>query len=37
MYTISEIRTAATRDMERFTGSDVTVADGGTEESRSDD
>ncbi|WP_272913441.1 sodium:solute symporter family protein [Halococcus sediminicola] len=30
-FTLAEIRTAATRDMERFTGGDVTVADGGVE------
>jgi SSS family solute:Na+ symporter len=36
-FTISEIRAAATRDMERFTGGDVTVADGGTETKTDDD
>lgn len=32
-FTVAEIRTAAPRDMERSTGDDVTVADGGTERS----
>ncbi|WP_435076374.1 sodium:solute symporter family protein [Halococcus sp. AFM35] len=36
-FTVSEIRAAATRDMERFTGGDVTVADGGTEKNADDD